>query len=281
MPLRLITRTGVGVNYENRIVAFIDILGFKELVNQSISIDSTDDSHKIDELNKVLISARRILDIDDPEKGLYTSRMVTQFSDSMVLSYRVDEESSLFNILINILHLVINLLADRILCRGGISYGKIIHTDKVIFGPALISAYDTESKAALYPRIIIDTTIIKKAIEYRVWGHTAEDEQNYISEIVSEDTDQMYYVDYFLKAESEFDNLENDMPDHIKNLQEIIDRGILSEKPDLRVKYGWLANKYNSLLNEKKNPDHIRAMKESGNDELIELANYYESLKFY
>lgn len=46
------------MNYENRIVCFLDILGFQELINNTIHKNGTDNTDEIDDLIKALTNIR-------------------------------------------------------------------------------------------------------------------------------------------------------------------------------------------------------------------------------
>ena len=48
------------MNYEQRIVAFIDILGFRALLDETISKDGADISSRIDEVVRAYESIREI-----------------------------------------------------------------------------------------------------------------------------------------------------------------------------------------------------------------------------
>jgi hypothetical protein len=55
-----------------------------------------------------------------------------------------------------------------ILLRGGICVGDISmdpdpRSDEIVFGPAMVRAYELERDAAVYPRIVIDRELIKEA----------------------------------------------------------------------------------------------------------------------
>ncbi|MCB0503829.1 MAG: hypothetical protein KDD32_14200, partial [Bacteroidetes bacterium] len=79
------------MKYEDRIVAFIDILGFKSHLNKTtLKKDNQliDNENKIKELNEALLLARKVLDIDRPDSEKITKeKIVTQFSDSIVISF--------------------------------------------------------------------------------------------------------------------------------------------------------------------------------------------------
>jgi hypothetical protein len=263
------------MNYENRIIAFIDILGFRSIIEKTIDQEGNDIREKINDLNDILLLIRDILDIDKPENIFSDTKKVTQFSDSIVISFLAGEESEVFHTLLSILWVIINFVDHGILCRGGLAYGKIIHNDKVLFGPALIQAYETESKAALFPRVILDESIIELGEKYHGRQHRAEHEREYLMQLVSKDTDGMYFIDYFAGAQSELDEPEYGMPDYINNLRKIIISNVGNNKPDMKVKYGWMRDKFNRLVRQFKDPAFINQLREKGEED---LADYYDDL---
>src|ERR1700756_3728702 len=48
------------------------------------------------------------------------------------------------------------------LIRGGIALGGLYHSSDIVFGEALIDAYRLESKVAVYPRILISPTVLRR-----------------------------------------------------------------------------------------------------------------------
>lgn len=137
-------------NYSKRNVAFIDILGFSEMVNSSQSDSSIFDD--LFEALQLMQSMKNLVEgLDDVLKP-----QVTLFSDNIVISYLDNERDSLYNLILDCIFLYITLLAKGIYVRGGITTGLLYHDDTYVVGPALIKAYNIESKVAIYPRIIID-----------------------------------------------------------------------------------------------------------------------------
>lgn len=266
------------MNYENRVVVFIDILGFYAIVRNTLDTNGKDIPDKILALNEVLLLVRNVLDIDKPENQVSKSKKVTQFSDSIVISFLATEESEVFYTLLDILRLIINFVFRRIICRGGIAYGKLIHNDKVIFGPAMIQAYETESRAALYPRVILDESIIRIGMKYHGFHHAPEHERDSIMQIVTKDTDEMYYIDYFESAQEELDDPLYDMPTYIDRLRSIIEPNVSSEKPDIKAKYGWMRNKYNKMIAPFRNESLIKKLREDGEDGLADYCADLEEI---
>jgi hypothetical protein len=242
--------------YENRVTFFIDILGFKNIIKETIDINGNDIPEKIQNLIDTLTLIKSHLNNDLQEKSKLQSRQITQFSDSIIISFKEDQDGEVFNTLYDIQKLLIILVEKNIICRGAISYGKLIHNDNYIFGPALNKAYETESKAALYPRIILDKTIIEIGMKYHYIDNTAIEEKSAIKNLLLKDTDEMYYIDYFLNPEPALPDFKKDLGPYIKTLREIIVNGIKnsSEYPDIKIKYNWMRNKFNSLVKKWKEP---------------------------
>ena len=231
-----------------KIISLIDILGFRDIVTKPTD-SGNDKEENIDKICRIFSTIRKNLNLDNPNGFFEASKVVTQFSDSIVISFLYSEKSGIFHNLFDLQVLIMDLLKHKVLCRGAVALGEIIHTDDMLFGPGFIKAYDTESKAALFPRVILDETILDIGKQFHASHHAPEHELESINSIVSKDTDDMYYVDYFGKALENLDSAE-DEPLYIENLRDIINPYINTDKPDLRVKYGWLINKFNRMINE-------------------------------
>jgi hypothetical protein len=132
--------------YSERYVAFIDILGFREIVKRSEA-----DPRLYEALVKTLseIHAR------EPLGGEETVDFQFQtFSDSIVIS-AASSKIGLAYLLNSIHSLTLGLMQESLLIRGGIAKGKLYHEKGVMFGPAFIQAYEIEQTIANYPRVIL------------------------------------------------------------------------------------------------------------------------------
>lgn len=230
------------MEYQDRIVCFLDILGFEGHIDKTISQNGEDNLKNIDNLISAIESIRYFTDIDKLKED--ESKMVTQFSDSVVISFLANEESGVFYSLLEIMWIQVNLVMHGFLCRGGIVRGKLIHTDKYLFGPAMVNAYILESKAALYPRVILDDSIIETGSNAHGRHHHAQHEKESIMSLLKRDTDGMYYIDYITEGQSELNDPECDYPIYLYNLGKIITRGLRSHDPSVLIKYQWLKEKY-------------------------------------
>jgi len=261
------------MKYENRIVCFIDILGFKNIVANTV--DGEDDNEtEILKINNLLLRARNILDIDTEKVS--KSKIVTQFSDSLVISFNVNEESEIFWTLVEILHLIINFAYGGYLLRGGISYGKLIHDDKLVYGPGLISAYQIESSDAIYPRIILDESILNLAQKHRYKDHNETQERELIEDIITKDEDNFYYIDYIEKVQGELDDPELDIFTYLNKLNKVIVDGLKHPSKDVRSKYIWLKKKYNRYIKKIKSKKNIQALQKENN---LIMLDYYSNVQ--
>jgi len=139
--------------YAERYVAFIDILGFSEHVRRSERV--ADDAQKlINVLNK---TARTWIgtDLQPTHDDLGVDFRSTAFSDCIVLSEAVSPKALQY-LLFRVSQFALDLLASGFLLRGAIAKGLLHHSERVVFGPAFLNAYDSERNVAKYPRIIVD-----------------------------------------------------------------------------------------------------------------------------
>lgn len=147
-------RFEASLRYETRIIAFLDILGWKSAI-------SCGGGDLVKALGKTLAQLRWVANHFNSLSGLLPEDMrwpgnpvMTQFSDSLVISVEDSDQGK--EVLQNALQvLTSNLIASGYLLRGGVTRGEIFHDGSLVFGPGLIQAYDLESKFASTPRVIL------------------------------------------------------------------------------------------------------------------------------
>src|SRR5690606_27341435 len=125
------------MNYQDRVVIFIDILGFKELLNETTDKEGNDNEEGITKLTKAYKSIRDVWDLDKVssdssilKKTSKQDKQITIFSDCIVISFPAKEKSEIFYTLLEVKWVILRLISQGILCRGAISYGKLLHNDK-------------------------------------------------------------------------------------------------------------------------------------------------------
>ena len=144
------------IKFEDRAVAFIDVLGFKPMVDAAEQGGSklTELKHLIDVLESVVPNLDGTVDQsvlrDLIPKHIYISDSIilsAPLTSNQMPSYR--GLSILVMRIIQISHI---LLSKGYLLRGGISVGSVWHTDSNIVGAAYQDAYQIENKTFV-PRI--------------------------------------------------------------------------------------------------------------------------------
>jgi hypothetical protein len=153
--------------YSERYVAFLDILGFSDIVRRSTTLPE-----KATELIAILEDIANANQQFVEDMQLPTDDFKAQsFSDCIVLSENASP-IGLFHLLASVTMLSFNLLTKGIFTRGGIAKGSLHHSDKVVFGPAMIDAYRLESLTSRYPRVLVDraTHLDYNAPEYAAVG---------------------------------------------------------------------------------------------------------------
>lgn len=232
--------------YNDRFVAFLDILGFKNL------IDKTSQNEK--EFNRVLkvLKYTSAVQKDNYEGFLAQNEItkeVTVFSDSIVISYSADLSigGALFNILNDLVFICNELLAENIFVRGGVSYGEMYHKNNICFGPAMIRAYLMEEKEAIYPRIIIDKNAIEADIMRPGECNTAEEEADYIRGLLNKDNEGIYYLN-FLSQSNEFNDFETYETFIYKIRSYLISHYATNYPPKVKEKYIWFIRYFNKTI---------------------------------
>ncbi|MDT7917338.1 hypothetical protein [Clostridium perfringens] len=230
-------------DYSKRIIVFMDILGFKNLVADEKSKD------KLFLIMKYLkwvedSNYNGVLSMDD------LGREITVFSDSIVISYDANIKGALFYILMDIIHIQLDFANQGVYLRGGITVGELYHKHNIVFGPGMVKAYELESIHAKYPRIILEKDLIVFGVENRLEIHSIEEELTYIANLLKEDDDKYFYID-FLNQREELDN-----PYDINNILNILRENILRHtidyvNPSIYEKYTWLRKYYNICVDEK------------------------------
>ncbi len=178
-------------HYDNRVLAFLDILGFERLVDESRS-----NPELISKIARILGRSKavalsssnmspKVLQVE-PDK--YTYHV---FSDTSVISgpYTSHDDVNFLSWWV-MSYQYLMWKEEQIFIRGAIVYGDIYENEGVVFGPAMIDAYHLERDKgkAYWPRVLVDESLLDKATQ-------AERERDLL-EFLRQDSDNMTYLDY-------------------------------------------------------------------------------------
>jgi len=161
------------LKYETKLVAFLDVLGFKDLVCSSRKADQSKVALYFDLIDKkindlknrrgkqaitsLVVSDSVILTI--PFSGAMGNQLAAPFSGD-----RGNQLTNLRELCIAIREIQFELAKSDIWLRGAVTYGDVyISSDEnQIVGSGFIEAYLLEEKVAINPRVIIDNKLINK-----------------------------------------------------------------------------------------------------------------------
>ncbi|MDD3122474.1 MAG: hypothetical protein PHC62_03040 [Candidatus Izemoplasmatales bacterium] len=223
-------------DYEERLVLFVDILGFKNMIK---SKDKTQHNNVIKAMEAIL--KMNIAIGKGMELGNRNSIRVTILSDSVCCSINSDDfdNQAQLIILLNSACAFQGFLLERgILSRGAICIGDFYHSEKILFGEALVDSYVLETTKAIYPRIIID----KKNLDYMIEKSSLT--QKIITSLFKLDEDGYYYMNYlnFCKINSVA------ITDFMSMYKLILINKDLISNERIKNKYEWLISKIEEII---------------------------------
>ncbi|MFV3409691.1 hypothetical protein ACNH6C_13850 [Bdellovibrio bacteriovorus] len=216
------------LNYEKRIVAFLDVMGFQNLL-----ANNEDSKRRLEkyyaEAMKYLNSKTNAYSANAPQDDF--KKMFV--SDSIILSVRIsgdnDEDLLRMGRFISTVGQLQAHLASKacIWTRGAISIGNL-HIDEylhVLVGQAFVNAYELE-KIADYPRVIIDPTALRHFNHHTNAFISFMDKLDYRSYLLGPNqpsknglppfSNEAIQVDWFRHLYSEHDPLEEYFRDLIE-----------------------------------------------------------------
>jgi len=238
------------MNYQEKIIAYIDILGFSNKVRNTVDNNTKEEiESESNNINKYFDNVLELKRKYIHSENINSSRKISHFSDSIVISYLLEEEGGIFHLLTDILFLCITVLLDGYLIRGAISSGKLHHSENKLYGPALIYAYNMEKELASYPRIVFEKNIITIAEKYLEKWPSKSVQLKAINKLIEKDFDGLYYLNYFSSIEYIF-GATNGLLVYLKAFKyKILDlKKNIEYDNSIKSKYLWLKEKYNIAL---------------------------------
>ncbi|HBO4973960.1 MULTISPECIES: hypothetical protein [Pseudomonas aeruginosa group] len=201
-------------------VAFLDILGFKAMVESEVK---SGEGFFLRKLYNCHQKAKSIFE-SDPELS------VIQFSDSIVIS-RPYSKCYFESFVERICMYQRYLLEEGLLCRGGVAVNQHFNDESFTFSAGLIDAYMVESTSAKYPRVVVSPDVVDLVFS----------EGGVSNSLIRED-DGLYFVDYLGGCEEERVRL-------IPVVRSILNEVSGSASSSVREKGTWLASYCDAVWN--------------------------------
>lgn len=143
-------------------VAFLDVLGFKNIVNEKTCKDILEIYKKIENrpFMQIMHKGEELIDSDSVQLKI--------MSDSICIYVEKTAKNALFALVETCALFQAHLaeLQEPIFLRGAIVLGEIYASGDKTFGPGLTKAYLLEEKVAKFPRIIISIDLVEEGFGY-------------------------------------------------------------------------------------------------------------------
>ena len=218
------------VRYVKSVVSYIDILGFRQLIE-------TKSAGEISRLLRILATSVRPDPFFKPNPIRFT-----KFSDTVIRSIPATgggHNNLLFEVQ-NILNAQVTMVSEGVFLRGVITVGEIVQSWGIVYGPAVVRAYDLESQKGAPPRVVLDESvhklppIIGGALDYALMvtgdGRTA-------------------YIDYLCGAQWVFKR-EKEYFTFLRKHRDLVRNGLskFALAPSVLPKYEWLREYHDRTL---------------------------------
>lgn len=177
------------------------------------------------------------------------------FSDNLLLAHRLSDEEPDYagwplldrgfgSVVITTAWVQLALILEGVASRGGIDIGEFYADAQFFFGPALNSAYTLESKVSVFPRVVLGTAALARAVRESHDG----DIEVYESMLVVDEDDNVfvnYLGDLPYTVEEERDTIEP-LEEHRDRILEWLAR--YGQDEHIGPKYRWMASFHNWVL---------------------------------
>lgn len=234
------------VTYTPTLIAYIDVLGFQEIVD-------TKEPGFISRLIRIVKEATQPAQPFKKHDEIYQN-----FSDLSIIatpirssSGRLQAPGLLVNQILGLVHAQMQLISEGILVRGSLTVGELVKSWNVIYGPGLVSAYKLEQTLAVHPRIVISDEIFQALrTNPGLWVHDFAAELESVEKLTTRDAYGVTFIDYLRASEEEFDEPEYEYPKFLLHHKKLVESSLIrySAIPSVRAKYKWLSRYHNATV---------------------------------
>ncbi len=246
------------------IIAFIDILGFKDIVRKAKNEDKSQEVflnfhqalyswHKREE---EFYNTEFNMPFIGGKKDRYKTRI---FTDCILIGCPINESgrscnfiegrNEFVNMLSTIYLLQMEMVNQGYFVRGAIAVDELYMDEVIIYGNGAIEAYEAETKQAKYPRIIL-TQSANSFLEGVNKGFEDQRRDNFISKFFYKDCDGQLFVSYLESikiGENDFEFVAE-----LEKHKEIIESKLAEHQGNAHFleKYLWVAKYHNDFCNQ-------------------------------
>jgi hypothetical protein len=229
------------------VVAFIDILGYADLVKGVAG--RPQGQELLRKLHGALQAARKHVDperMSDFVRGFADRDFsaLRAFTDNIVIGEPIygDAESELGGIFEQLSYFQMTMAMEGFFVRGAIAIGDLYMDDIAVFGGGLTEAYEAENSVARDPRIVLATSA-QRAVDrhLKYYGRVSYAPQN---QHLLKDSDGQYFLDYMNTLIREDGGVYSA---ELRRHKEQIEKKLAEyrRRPPIWSKYLWAANYHN------------------------------------
>lgn len=213
--------------YQEKLVAFIDILG----VTDKVEKDGSEAENIVHIMNTIRSHVDAACSTLIKTEGFYS----LQIGDGFVIIANFNNIDEVCKMLSTVQWQV--LISPQMLLRGALTAGKVAigEEGEYFIGPAIIEAFKLERQNAIFPRIIVDNNKIEESIK-------AED---FTYPYIKDDRDKIKYINFLHNIMDD----ENWTPEQLGQFltDHEVDKMLITQYETLKKdnkraaqKYGWL-----------------------------------------
>ena len=234
-------------SYKKRYIAFLDIMGFSNLVKKTLTEKGYLEG--VVEACKQLEEHKKFN--EKPLAPVKSKSRTYMFSDSICHTVEPTPDG-LVELINDVAMLCVSLIYRGVFVRGAVVLGQVYEDGQVIFGPGLIDAYENESKAAKYPRVLVSNDIYEssQSIDYVVGGR----EPMRLKECIRRDFDGLYHVNWLCHLYKLYKpgakGFPTDGPLDYESVKNVVQYWLREskERVDIQSKVQWFAGYFNEVI---------------------------------
>lgn len=230
-------------------VAFVDVLGVRQMM---LTAEDDERALLLERLRGAYTAAlpdlRDLMGADREAGGT-----VNCFTDNIVITHPVwpregaFTEQSIGAMVIALTYLQMGFALHGFFLRGGIDVGEVYVDDDMVFGDALLNAYQAESQAARDPRIVFTDAAKETYLSTMDSYSRAADTPHFYHTLI--DIDEAAFVNYLTIAYTETDDGEPRI-DLVEQHRDVVAAKLreYANSPPVLSKYQWVAKYHNMLV---------------------------------
>lgn len=217
------------IEYDDAIVAFVDILGFRSMVRS--------DSEKNPIARRLDKAMEKALENFGGRAALLGTKdaewRVRVFSDCISVAKPLSVVG-LISTLEALSAFMRSMILDGFFVRGGAALGPYFETAQLLFSKAQIEAYELESQVAKFPRIVVSEDL------YRYIGDVKDDDMRLLAkEYLVQDASETRFVNYLVFEDE--DAWEYGHRFYLSQKQAVA-AALADDLPeDVRLKFEWVS----------------------------------------